>query len=646
MGQLLHAVPGLAVHTLLFFTLLLHTPVIAVGAEQGEPHLQTDGELQGVIFVTELFAGEIPDEGPLHYLELYNSSHRSIDLSALTIIAGSRTTETGTTLTIGPYRQIVLANRESRLVQPDLILPSLEVPAPSGDIELRKGATRIFRASYEGLDGIRALEMRRITEALGGEAAAEHFQSSVEMMGAGRYGSPGTPGSTIRIFTTRFAQESRSGWRLNGVPGQLVKGPTGSDIFTGGTSGQPGGRSASERGAGGPPQAIGMGLFWREETPGETEWLAEEVRRRVNDLLVELPDDAEEWLVLANPFESPLSLAGIEPVGGSFGRVGGQIWDPLDRTFRLLDPEAQLEPWQAVVVRRGDAEAIRFNPSASPERDPQIPAVTFILESADTRDGATKLLFHERASHGPDSLDMEKLWPHFSEDRHQPTSLLYFPGPGRHHPVLARESRPLPLEERIEIPLGHLSYQTEGEHTLEWEMSDIPENWDLSLTDRYLGRVIDMREEISYRFRSEPTLRQGPELQDVPALVPVTIGESPEQERFVITAGPAIFSQQEELDELFQRETDQPTSIELYQNYPNPFSNVTSIRFYLPVDLDVTVSIFNIVGQRVALLADEVMAGGEGHELFWNASELPSGLYIIRLESSEGILTRKMTLIR
>src|SRR5690625_2512229 len=303
MGQLLHAVSGLAVHTLFMFTLLLHTPVNAVDVEQGELHLHTDGtggtdgtdgeRLQGVIFITELFAGEVPDEGPLHYLELYNSSHQPVDLSVLTITAGSRTIEIGSTLTIGPYRQFVVANRESRLVQPDLTLSSLEIPAPSGEIELRSGVTRIVHASYEGLDGIRALEMRRITEVLGGEAAAEHFQSSVEVMGTGFYGSPGTPGSTIRIFTARFEKESRSGWRLNGVPGQLMNGPTGSDIFPVGPSAEVGRGSASERSAGDPSQTTGMGLFWRENAPGETEWRAEEGKGRVEDLLGEVAEGGE-----------------------------------------------------------------------------------------------------------------------------------------------------------------------------------------------------------------------------------------------------------------------------------------------------------------------------------------------------------------
>src|SRR5690625_7205783 len=168
MGQLLHAVSGLAVHTLFMFTLLLHTPVNAVDVEQGKLHLHTNGtsrkdgkdgeRLQGVIFVTELLAGEVPDEGPLHYLELYNSSHQPVDLSVLTITAGSRTIEIGSTLTIGPYRQFVVANRESRLVQPNLTMSSLEIPAPSGEVEIRRAITRKVDEGRESLECIKDLE--------------------------------------------------------------------------------------------------------------------------------------------------------------------------------------------------------------------------------------------------------------------------------------------------------------------------------------------------------------------------------------------------------------------------------------------------------------------------------------------------------
>ncbi len=92
-------------------------------------------------------------------------------------------------------------------------------------------------------------------------------------------------------------------------------------------------------------------------------------------------------------------------------------------------------------------------------------------------------------------------------------------------------------------------------------------------------------------------------------------------------------------------EAEKPGSVELRQNYPNPFNPATNIVFYLPEERPVKVGVYNIVGQQVALLAEENMGEGE-HTITWNASEMPSGVYIVQLEVGSRIFTRKITLIK
>ena len=57
-----------------------------------------------------------------------------------------------------------------------------------------------------------------------------------------------------------------------------------------------------------------------------------------------------------------------------------------------------------------------------------------------------------------------------------------------------------------------------------------------------------------------------------------------------------------------------------------------NIAFGLPEDEHVTIEVFNLVGQRVALLLNEPMAAGR-HEVAWQATNLPSGLYLVRLRA-------------
>jgi hypothetical protein len=90
---------------------------------------------------------------------------------------------------------------------------------------------------------------------------------------------------------------------------------------------------------------------------------------------------------------------------------------------------------------------------------------------------------------------------------------------------------------------------------------------------------------------------------------------------------------------------DGPVRPELYQNFPNPFNPATNIRFYLPEQRAVVVGVYNVVGQRVAQLKDEIMPQGE-HTVVWDATDMPSGIYIIHLEIGNQVLTRKMTLIK
>ncbi|MBO6794358.1 MAG: T9SS type A sorting domain-containing protein [Balneolaceae bacterium] len=88
-----------------------------------------------------------------------------------------------------------------------------------------------------------------------------------------------------------------------------------------------------------------------------------------------------------------------------------------------------------------------------------------------------------------------------------------------------------------------------------------------------------------------------------------------------------------------------PEQIELFQNYPNPFNPATTISFYLPEPVEVSLSIFNVVGQPVVTLTKGVLNAGE-HHFEWNATGYPSGMYIYQLEVGTKVLTRKMTLVK
>ncbi|HUN66733.1 MAG TPA: T9SS type A sorting domain-containing protein [Bacteroidota bacterium] len=75
-----------------------------------------------------------------------------------------------------------------------------------------------------------------------------------------------------------------------------------------------------------------------------------------------------------------------------------------------------------------------------------------------------------------------------------------------------------------------------------------------------------------------------------------------------------------------------PTAFRLEQNYPNPFNPSTTIKFELPADSYVRVSVVNILGEVVDRLVDGVRKAGY-YSVVWNASSRPSGIYFYRLDA-------------
>ncbi len=91
--------------------------------------------------------------------------------------------------------------------------------------------------------------------------------------------------------------------------------------------------------------------------------------------------------------------------------------------------------------------------------------------------------------------------------------------------------------------------------------------------------------------------------------------------------------------------TDVPAVYELGQNYPNPFNPSTVIDFSIPESGLVTMKIFNILGQEVAELVNDVKAAGS-YNVSFDASNLTSGMYIYKIQSGNFSATRKMLLIK
>ncbi len=88
-----------------------------------------------------------------------------------------------------------------------------------------------------------------------------------------------------------------------------------------------------------------------------------------------------------------------------------------------------------------------------------------------------------------------------------------------------------------------------------------------------------------------------------------------------------------------------PLTFDLAQNYPNPFNPTTNIKYSVSETGNVKLSVYNTVGEEVAVLVDGFSESGF-FEVSFNASSLPSGVYLYKLQSANSVQTKKMMLLK
>jgi len=88
-----------------------------------------------------------------------------------------------------------------------------------------------------------------------------------------------------------------------------------------------------------------------------------------------------------------------------------------------------------------------------------------------------------------------------------------------------------------------------------------------------------------------------------------------------------------------------PDVFYLHQNYPNPFNPITTIKYSIPKSSEVSLIVYNLIGQEVIRLVKDNQQQGN-HQVKWDASNVASGIYIYRLQAGDFIQTRKMVLLK
>jgi hypothetical protein len=363
--------------------------------------------------------------------------------------------------------------------------------------------------------------------------------------------------------------------------------------------------------------------------------------------------------LLGNPFAAPLDISGIASwTTGSLVSVVGQVWDPGAGTYVTTSDLGDTIPvWHGAFFENDTATEItypisaaapaRTTPAARDDGGPSdaIRRVRFELtgtaanSGAPTRDRALVLEFSDDGTDDWDVRDATKLSPlasvyataAFEGDRN---------GADR---LKAQESRPA-APAPFEVPIHVEASGVTGDLVLEWTLDAFPADWQFWLQDRDVGERIDLRQQGGYAFHLGGTLRslarsESERLHDdlARAGAPVPMQRGGEARlRLLVVPGVATAT---------GSHSSRPERLSLGGAYPNPFADRTTVRYALPTDTHVLLAVYDLLGRRVAILADGPMRAGY-HEATWSPAGLPSGVYLFRLEVEGQRLLKKTTLLR
>ena len=179
-------------------------------------------------------------------------------------------------------------------------------------------------------------------------------------------------------------------------------------------------------------------------------------------------------------------------------------------------------------------------------------------------------------------------------------------------------------------------YTNTGDVSMSWDIGSMPDDMTIHLLDQITLDTVDIRAVGSYTFALVEKGGFSATGSTSPALYP-RIG----QNRFKVLVNSITVSVDEEL---------LPIQYALHQNYPNPFNPTTTLRYDIPNNSHVTITIYDMLGRQVRKLINQTQDAGF-KSVIWNATNdfgkpVSAGVYLYKIQAGEFVQTRKMVLLK
>ncbi len=351
---------------------------------------------------------------------------------------------------------------------------------------------------------------------------------------------------------------------------------------------------------------------------------------------------SEGFKLMGNPYGFPVSidsliseLIKIDPYANRYV----YRWDPVNKQY-TLNFTGSVNAYESFFVRTIQSgisgnTSFDFNDAHSSARLKQIQQ-THMLElnliAGDVSTGEYTIKLTEEGENGIDPFDGYYLGSFANTFSNLYSTIGDQP--------LVVNNLPIGLNEKVEIPL-FLHTTEDGEHTLEWKLNALPEEWTVELVNPITGEMLDMKEETTYSFEhKKPQFKQ--HINQSPNL----FGFHTNKEKRKTNASDLLLRINPGLSTNDENDLGIPREVELFQNYPNPFNPSSIIRFGVPEQAPVQLEVFDLLGRKVMTLLDGDLKQPGRYNISVDARSLASGMYIYRLVIGEKVLTKKMTLIK
>ncbi|HEX6983634.1 MAG TPA: invasin domain 3-containing protein, partial [Balneolaceae bacterium] len=356
------------------------------------------------------------------------------------------------------------------------------------------------------------------------------------------------------------------------------------------------------------------------------------------------------WNLVGNPF-----AATIDWDDGNWTKENMDnviyVWDPSTNDYLTWNGisgslgDGLIAPFQAFWVKaNGNGTPVlevkkssKTTGGAFKGKKEKPAAIEFLLEAGGL-DKTTHITLSPDGKTGKDRRDAFRLLP-FNTDTYLELYTTFKNGTPLAINNLARD-----FGKKISIPLHVGGFKNgqllNGTYTLSWPLfSDVPEAWTLILEDQKNGKKINLRKSTFYSFNVSQSKQKGRVVNTLESFQLVnppaskSKAKSADKPRFLLHINPGADA------------AGLPTEYSLGINYPNPFTEATTIKFATPLEGKVQILIYDILGRRVKTIINKNMPAGF-HKEPWNPSQLASGVYIYVMRAGGKQFARKMTYIK